>query len=284
VQWSIIAESLDRSTHEKGRHGYGTLIRASHGARLSFHHNLWAHHQARMPRPGNYKDPTADPEGPLIDFRNNVFYNWGGDPEANHTKDGPLADTGRIDKLAAGYNADTNAVVTVNFVANAYKRGPDSRASLIFCEHDRAGRVFLAGNAMNGKVPVQRKLVTCNPPPAHRLTSPAPFAPVATDTAAVAYKRVLASAGASSPRDGVDARIVAEVRKGRGRIIDSEKSVGGWPVLRTRPAPKDTDDDGMPDEWERRYKLDPLDPTDGASPASDEGYTNLERYLNQLAR
>mgnify|MGYP001582158194 CR=1 FL=1 len=54
VQWSIIAESLDRSTHEKGRHGYGTLIRASNGARISFHHNLWAHHQARMPRPGNY--------------------------------------------------------------------------------------------------------------------------------------------------------------------------------------------------------------------------------------
>ncbi len=284
VQWSIISESLDRSTHEKGRHGYGTLIRASNGARLSFHHNLWAHHQARMPRPGNYKDVSLDAEGPIIDFRNNVFYNWGGDPEANHTKDGPLAGTGRIDKLAAGYNADTNAAVTVNFINNAYKRGPDSRANLIFCEHDQAASAYLAGNAMNGKIPAdQWTLVACDPPTAYRLQSPAPIAEPTTETATAAYKRVLATAGASKARDAVDKRIVTEVRTGRGRIIDSEKSVGGWPTLRSRPAPQDTDGDGMPDAWERKHKLDPLDPTDGPSPAS-EGYTNLEHYLNALAR
>jgi len=284
VQWSIISESLDRSTHEKGRHGYGTLIRASNGAKISFHHNLWAHHQARMPRPGNYKDVSLDPDGPIIDFRNNVFYNWGGDPEANHTKDGPLAGTGRIDKLAAGYNADTNAAVTVNFINNTYKRGPDSRANLIFCEHDQAARAFLAGNAMNGKVPAdQWKLVACDPPSAYRLKSPAPIAEPTTEPANVAYKRVLARAGASKTRDIVDKRIVTEVRTGRGRIIDSEKSVGGWPTLRSRPASPDTDGDGMPDAWERKHKLDALDPTDGPSPAS-AGYTNLEQYLNALAR
>ncbi len=284
VQWSIISESLDRSTHEKGRHGYGTLIRASNGAKISFHHNLWAHHQARMPRPGNYKDASLDPEGPIIDFRNNVFYNWGGDPQANHTKDGPLAGTGRIDKLAAGYNADTNAAVTVNFINNAYKRGPDSRANLIFCEHDQAARTFLSGNAMNGKLPAdQWGLVACDPPASYRLASPARIAEPVTETAITAYKRVLATAGASKTRDIVDKRIVTEVRKGRGRIIDSEKSVGGWPTLRSTPTPEDKDGDGMPDAWERKHKLDPLDPTDGASSASD-GYTNLERYLNALPR
>jgi len=283
VQWSIVSESLDHSTHEKGRHGYGTLIRASHGAKISFHHNLWAHHQARMPRPGNYKDVSADPDGPIIDFRNNVFYNWGGDPEANHTKDGPLAGTGRIDKLAAGYNADLNNAVTVNFINNAYKRGPDSRASLIFCEHNQAARAFFAGNTMNGRAASQPKLIACNPPAGYRLTSPAGGGAVAMETAAVAYKRVLAGAGASRPRDSVDKRIVAEVRKGRGRIIDSEKSVGAWPTLRTLPPPADTDGDGMPDAWERKRKLDSFDPTDGASAAAD-GYTNLEHYLNALAR
>ena len=65
VQWSIIAESLRRSHHAKGEHGYGSLIRGGRGARLSFHHNLWAHHVARMPRPGNYEGPEADPVGPL---------------------------------------------------------------------------------------------------------------------------------------------------------------------------------------------------------------------------
>src|SRR5688572_19505048 len=54
VQWSIISESLRRSVHAKGEHGYGSLLRGGRGARMSFHHNLWAHHVARMPRPGNY--------------------------------------------------------------------------------------------------------------------------------------------------------------------------------------------------------------------------------------
>lgn len=284
VQWSIISESLDHSTHEKGRHGYGTLIRASNGARISFHHNLWAHHQARMPRPGNYKDASVDPDGPIIDFRNNVFYNWGGDPEANRATEGPLVGTGRIDKLAAGYNADLNNAVTLNFVNNAYKRGPDSRSGLIYCEHSQSARTFIAGNAMNGKVPAdQWRMVACNPPPSYRLNGPAPFAPVKTDAAHVAYKRVLANAGASRPRDAVDRRIVSEVRTGRGRIIDSETAVGGWPDLRSRPAPADADGDGMPDAWERKHKLDPLDPADGADRNGD-GFTNLEDYLNALVR
>ena len=77
VQWSIIAESLRRAGHAKGAHGYGSLIRGGRGARISFHHNLWAHHAARMPRPGNYAGPTQDPEGPLMEFRSNLFYNWG---------------------------------------------------------------------------------------------------------------------------------------------------------------------------------------------------------------
>lgn len=44
VQWSIIADSLTHSLHAKGEHGYGSLIRGGRGARISFHHNLWANH------------------------------------------------------------------------------------------------------------------------------------------------------------------------------------------------------------------------------------------------
>ena len=71
VQWCLIAESLNRSVHHKGEHGYGSLVHATGG--LTLHHNLWAHHTERNPRLGdnNYKPPF-----PTFDVRNNVMYNW----------------------------------------------------------------------------------------------------------------------------------------------------------------------------------------------------------------
>ena len=51
VQWSFITQSLNNSCHEKGEHGYGTLLRYGAGG-ISMHHNLWAHHRSRNPRLG----------------------------------------------------------------------------------------------------------------------------------------------------------------------------------------------------------------------------------------
>jgi pectate lyase len=44
--------------------------------------------------------------------------------------------------------------------------------------------------------------------------------------------------------------------------------------------PEDSDGDGMPDEWEIRYGLNPDDPSDGPLDKDGDGYTNLEEYLN----
>jgi pectate lyase len=71
VQWSIIVEGLNRSVHSKGAHGYGSLVRAIGG--VTFHHNLWAHNDARNPRLGD----NYGAEFPVFDIRNNVMYDWG---------------------------------------------------------------------------------------------------------------------------------------------------------------------------------------------------------------
>lgn len=102
-----------------------------------------------------------------------------------------------------------------------------------------------------------------------------------THTVADAYAMVLNHAGASRLRDAADARVIAGVRDRSNRRIDSQRDVGGWPVLKTAPAPRDTDHDGMPDEWERRQRLDPRDPIDRNDRRPD-GSTNLEQYLNSL--
>ncbi len=104
-----------------------------------------------------------------------------------------------------------------------------------------------------------------------------------TQSAKDALDVVLARAGASLVRDAVDGRVVDDVRNRRGKVIDSQREVGGWPVLRSKPAPVDTDRDGIPDAWELARGLDPKNPADGAKvPADGKGYTNLENYLNSL--
>jgi hypothetical protein len=112
---------------------------------------------------------------------------------------------------------------------------------------------------------------------------PQPFeAPlVQTSSAHDAYLAVLSSVGASLPRrDSADARIINEVKSGTGSIIDSQEEVGSWPEMKSTAPPIDTDEDGMPDSWERRFGLNPRDSSDGAADKDHDGYTNLEEYLN----
>jgi len=115
VQWCIISESLNESAHHKGAHGYGSLIRGGWGNGYTFHHNLYAHHRGRSPRPGNYNDRSKDPKGFTFDFRNNVVYNWGGS--------------------TAGYNATTTSPAPTRPEASHSRRvrvrqGPISRTTL----------------------------------------------------------------------------------------------------------------------------------------------------------
>jgi pectate lyase len=266
VQWSIISESMRKSVHAKGEHGYGSLLRGGRGARMSFHHNLWAHHAARMPRPGNYLTPAQDSAGAYFDFRSNVFYNWGG----NH----------------AGYNADSGEKAShaaYNFVDNVYKAGPDSKKPIAFDERNPVARAWFAGNSMNGVIPADPwTLVGGRKDPEYRLSGPIRFPAVTRDAAPRAYERVLAGAGASHARDAVDARVVNSVRSGTGRLIDTQKDVGGWPQLAAGTPWKDSDGDGMPDDWERRQGLNPANSADGNSDRDRDGYTELEEWLNSL--
>ncbi|MDF7776157.1 pectate lyase [Sphingomonas sp. AOB5] len=262
VQWSIIGESLNRSGHAKGAHGYGSLLRSGFGAEISMHHNLWAHHRARMPRPGNYNDPAIDPNGPIYDIRANIFYNWAG----GH----------------AGYNADKASRSNYNFVGNFYLRGPDSRGGIVFDEGSNGGRGWFAGNSMDGVVPADPwSLVSGLAAPENRLSAPLPVKPVKDDPAA--FDRVLAGAGASLFRDSVDTRIVESVRTKGGVLIDSQAQVGGWPELAPGKAAVDSDGDGMPDTWERAHELDPKSAADGNADRNGDGITNLEDWLADAA-
>ena len=264
VQWSLIAESLNASGHAKGNHGYGSLVRGGHGARMTFVHNLWAAHRARMPRPGNYNPPSVDPTGPRFEFRSNVFYDWGG----GH----------------AGYNADTESLSAYAFTGNAYIPGPDSTGHWAFEESNPLARAWFEGNAMDGTTPDDPwSLVKDSDRSGYRLPARPDWAEPATEPAIGILLSVLDKAGAGRERDAVDVRIIDGVRSRNGRIINSQTEVGGWPDLDPGTAWIDTDGDGMPDDWEAAHGLDPADVTDGATDHNGDGFTNLEDWLNSLS-
>jgi hypothetical protein len=118
--------------------------------------------------------------------------------------------------------------------------------------------------------------------------SPSAGFPTVTQMAAnAAYEHVVAKAGASLWRDEVDDYVVAELRSlGRsGATISDESSLGLSGNVGKIPggtAPKDTDQDGMPDSWEQASQLDSADPADRNGDRNGDGWTNLEEYINSL--
>jgi hypothetical protein len=265
VQWCVIAEALNRSVHSKGAHGYGSLVRAAGGVTL--HHNLWAHNAARNPRLG---DNYGRPPWPVFDVRNNVIYDWGG--------------------VASGQTGDR---LSANYVANYLRPGPSSslRPPIVLTQ-TAAVQYFVEGNIVEGRPQFMKDAAAMFTPAESNgrrlfMLASRPFdtPAVRTTSAEEAFREVLARAGAVCPaRDAVDERIISQVRSRTGRLIDSQKDVGGWPAYRTAEPPPDTDQDGMPDDWERARGLNPRDPADSAKDRDSDGYTNLEEYLNYLAQ
>lgn len=281
MQWCIISESLRASVHEKGSHGYGAIWG---GKKASYHHNLLAHHDSRNPRMCGSRYSNEE-ELELVDFRNNVIYNWG-------SNSGYAGEGGRY-----------------NFVNNYYKPTPtSSNRSRIFAPNADDGtnkqakgvwgKFYLNGNYMHGNKKVTKdNLLGLQPQPGTKdkreLISVTPFdvPHVTTDDADTACKRVLNEAGASYKRDKTDTRVVNEVKRGlapkrasknagtKPGLIDSQNDVGGWEVYTYDPAlvPVDSDIDGVPDGWlEKHY------PGKSANDLNEEGYTYLEVYLNSL--
>ena len=73
------------------------------------------------------------------------------------------------------------------------------------------------------------------------------------------------------------------VQLANGDILSptSTEGDGGWPEYKGTPY-KDSDGDGMPDDWEKAHDLNPNDASDASSDLNGDGYTNIEKYLYGL--
>lgn len=292
LQNSIISEGLNESlVHPSGNHSFGSLLG---GHNFSLYNNLYAHFSLRAP---SIMSKTG-----VIDLRNNVIYNW----EARPTNNGALSKANfyfNFYKPGPATNArPSNELVNQNFFWPTSQNG----------DPNTYGKFYLEGNVVVGRSSINTnqwggvRLETSDQTEKYLETlknkdqngNLIPF-PIAvgiysnTRSADAAYQFVLNFVGASLSRDAVDTRIVQETRNGsytyKGSrtgllgIIDSQSNVGGWPSLKSLPAPTDTDGDGMPDAWESVQGLNP-------SLADDKGfvlspyYTNIEIYVNSLVQ
>jgi len=288
IQNCIISEGLNYSVHPEGLHGFGALLG---GDRFSIFKNIWAHFTIRNPRftPSGVKG--------IVDLRNNVIYNW----EQKAAEGG-------------GYGS-------TNIYDNFFKPGPATyskggyapnfflRPSPVDGNPQSFGKFYLEGNILEGKPEVNHdqwlgvrissafdETVFENLKNKNYNGTLEPFEIPnniynTSLRAEEAFKKVLSIAGASLKRDEIDERIVREVisgtytykgsKTGISGIIDSQTDVGGWPKLNFLPAPKDSDRDGMPDDWEIANGLDPNKADHNGNKLHPQ-YTNLEVYLNSL--
>lgn len=268
MQWCLVSEPLNMSVHAKGAHGYAGIWG---GEGASFHHNLLANSNSRNPRFSG-SETTANTADELVDFRNNVIYNWGDNSVYGGEK-------GRY-----------------NMVNNYYKPGPatsKSKRDRIVNPSPPYGRFYVQGNHVEGSPEVTADnhkggIHVDNPSAVLVSEAFAIEVPIGGQSAMEAYEEVLLYAGASLHRDEVDIRIVQEVRHGVSSfgkngdgIIDSQQDVGGWPVLKGAPYPIDADGDGIPDDWELSHGLDPHSSNAGKRTLHPE-YDDVEVYVNSL--
>jgi len=236
VQWCIISESMSKSNHKKGSHGFGGILGSNYG---TYHHNLLAHHSSRNPRMASGSGNT--------DYRNNVIYNWG----YQSLYGGEKFQRGK----------DKFNFSNFNIVANYYKPGPATKpgevmyriANPSFRSEEDHGKWYIAENTVKGNEEVTTDnwnggVQTELSFEKIRLYKPWPSMPINQQTAEEAYKIVLDNAGAILPkRDAIDERIIKEVRGGyatyEGKsykkehqvadstkvcgIIDTQSDVGG---------------------------------------------------------
>ncbi len=262
IQWSIIGESLG---------AYGARIG---GYDISVHHNYFVNNT--LGNPYFWQEKMNSMDDVVIDFRNNVLYNWG-------------------QQSVHGVHLGL-----YNLVNNYYKFGSSTIIPARFqivdtgSKNETPGRVFVSNNFVflnplntndnvMGVYPNIMYLVESK----NSMVSPREFPHelIYTHSVQRAKDKVLKYAGASLKRDIIDTNMVETVNVAemehtsfRNNPEMYPKYTSGGEIVMT-----DVDSDGLPDYWEIEHGLDPTNVYDGRKISlKNHKYTNLEMYLNTL--
>ena len=259
IQNSIMGQGLQ--SHSCG----GLMQTDKYGVTL--YRNLYIENKTRNPKVKG-----------LNQYVNNVVYNWGGG--------------------GCYIMGDTEAPSWADIRNNYFVTGP-WKGSKPFTRGKAAFQFYGDGNYYdnnnNGKL--DGTLYTENGG-STRVTGldyftdiPKPFPAISNlMTAEEALHWIIDSVGPCLPaRDEVDQYLIDELKsfgtKGSTGGISSEKELphGGTGILNKGEKPLDSDNDGIPDEWEKANGLNENDASD-AREIADNGYANIENYVFTIDR
>lgn len=322
VQWCIASQALLVSTHSKGTHGYGGNWggnKASYHHNLIAH--CKSRTPRLGPRPSTQMNEYVDIQNNVI-YNWSGEGCYGGENQHvnivnNYYKPGPATKSSDTSKRTR-YRIAKIGVRTTDYVTN-----DDGTPNAWKPSEHLWGTFYITGNKVEGYNDVTAdnwtkgvyeqqensekvdNLWTEEVKKAIKKEEPVVTSEGLTQhKAGTAYNKVLAWVGACNYRDVIDQLIVDDVKNGKASCTASGNSPGyintptdiaqALPELNSNPYPslkrdatvdvKDTDGDGMPDSWEKKYGLNPSDKADGLAQTIDKRaqYTNLEMYLNSL--
>lgn len=293
LQRTMISEALNVANHQNypagTAHGYAGSIGGDVG---TFHHMLLAHNEGRNWSFAGGLDAAGNYAGRL-DIFNNVVYNWGG----------RASDGGVHEGNFVGNYYKEGAATGIHVTLNAQLEGAGA-GSQAYYYHDNVLQAAGGNFACDGTNDACGRQYTLSNGQILNWTvwNTKPFFPsyAKIQTAKEGYKDVLSDVGMTMPvLDDHDKRIIQEVLSGKNKYVgsvsgksglpDRESDVGGfesYPTT-TRASNFDSDADGMPDWWETWIGTNPKSASGEFSESNadrdDDGYTNLEEYLEWMA-
>jgi hypothetical protein len=236
---NLLAEGLANATHAKGEHSKGSLIH-DNVTDILIIGNLYAHDAERSPL---FKGGV---HGQII---NNLIYDPG--QRAVH-----------YNLIAAEWGEHPFQVGKISLVGNAMRAGPSTPSDVALFMLGGAGDVELymkdniAVDRLGRPLPMLGRYTTSAAKIIEVKTAPSFPEGVKPLPAVEVENSVIANAGARPwDRDEHDWRVIADTIEGRGKLIDSEQEVGGYPVqLATHQA-------FNPSDWDMRYMTSKVAPT-----------------------